>query len=147
MTTPTPMPPDEQHHLVGEATKTLLGQAPSGWERIIMDYMVVGRKVNVGAIARLQDGSTQRFPAPRELAPMLSALRQGMYTPDGGAWYSFRLIVQPPDRFTIQYNWNDQPPFPAPPAREQFALDQERFPRTPENMPEWFQRGLDGLDG
>lgn len=144
MTTPAPMPPDEQHHLVGEATKTLLGHAPADWDRIIMDYMVLGKKVSVGAIAKMRDGSTQRFPAPRELAPMLSALRKGMYTPDGGTWYSFRLIVQPPDRFTIQYNWTEQPPFPALPDREQFVLDQERFPRPPQNMPEWFQRGLNG---
>ena len=50
------------------------------------------------------------------------------------------LLTQAP----AGWNRKEQPPYPTPPEREQYALDQERFPRTPENMPEWFRHGLDG---
>lgn len=144
MTQPTPISPDEQHRLVGEMTKMVLAQVPEGWREIIVDYMTIGKKVNVGGLAVMRNGSTERFRPQRELAPLISELRRGMYTEDGGAWYSFRLGIEPPDTFTIQYNWNEQPPFPSMPDRDQFVLEQERFPRAEENMPEWFRRGLLG---
>ncbi|PXY24813.1 hypothetical protein DI005_04565 [Prauserella sp. PE36] len=140
----TPMPPDEQYRLLGEATKVVLEQAPSGWQRIIMDYLTLGGKVNVGASAMLADGRVVRLSPPRTLAPLFSDLRSGMYTQDVGTWYSFRLIIDPPDTFSVKYNYNDLPSFPSAPEREHFQREQERFPRSPENMPDWFQRGLQG---
>jgi hypothetical protein len=142
MTAATPMNPAEQNDLLGEATKILLGSTPADWQRLILDYMIVGKRVNVGGAVRMADGSTQRIKPPRELAPLFSRLRRGMYAEGAGTWYSFRLIIDPPDTYSVQYNWNDEPPFPSVPEPEQFALDQERFPRSDENMPEWFRRGL-----
>ncbi|MCT2584350.1 hypothetical protein [Actinophytocola gossypii] len=136
--------PPEQNDLLGEATKLLVDQLPAGWHRLILDYMALGKKVNVGAAVRMADGTTPRVSAPRELAPLFSRLRGGMYVAGRGTWYSFRLIVDPPARYSVQYNWNDQPPYPTPPAPEHFRLEQERFPRAEDAMPEWFRRGLTG---
>ncbi len=140
----TPLPPDEQHRLLGEATRTMLELAPTGWHRIILDYMTLGRRINVGSSAMVGDGSVVRLAPPRTLAPLFAQLRSGMYAQNTGTWFSFRLIIDPPRTFAVKYNWNDLPPFPAVPDREHFEIDQERFPRSPENMPDWFRHGLHG---
>ncbi|MFC4003898.1 hypothetical protein ACFS2C_14450 [Prauserella oleivorans] len=142
MTSAMPMSPAEQNELLGEITTILVRDLPPGWQRLVMDYLNVGRHVNVAAGVRMADGSTRRVSPPKETARLFSRLRQGMYVEGRGSWYSLELIVDPPARFSVRYNWDEEPRFRSEPAPEQFAVDQERYPRADENMPEWFRRRL-----
>ena len=134
--------PQEQSELLGEITTTLVGAAPEGWRRLIFDFMVVGKHVNVAFGGRLSDGSTRQVQVPREISEPLSRLRNGMYAEGLGTWYSLDLVIDPPDRYKARFNRDAEPPFRTPPAPEQYALDLEWFPRTEENLPEWFRANL-----
>ncbi|WP_199433275.1 hypothetical protein [Qaidamihabitans albus] len=142
MTTGTPMTPPEQNELLGEITTLLVDHLPEGWRRLVMDYLVVGRHVNVAAGVRMADGSTRRWSPPKESARLFSSLRSGMYVEGRGTWYSLELIVDPPATYSVRYNWDDEPGFRSAPDPEHFRLDQERFPRDEENMPAWFRDRL-----
>jgi hypothetical protein len=134
--------PIEQNELLGEISRMVIAAAPPNWQRLIFDFMTVGKHVNVGVGAALDNGARQQVPAPRELSKPLSKLRRGMYAEGLGTWYSMDMVIDRPDRYHVRFNRDDEPRFQTPPAPEQYALDQERFPRTPENMPDWFRAKL-----
>lgn len=134
--------PQEQSELLGEITTTLVGAAPQGWRRLIFDFMVVGKHVNFAFAGRWPDGSTRQVELPRAVSKPLSRLRRGMYADGLGTWYSLELVIDPPAMYNARFNRDSEPRFRTPPAPEQYALDQERFPRTGENLPEWFRAKL-----
>jgi hypothetical protein len=134
--------PIEQNELLGEVAMTLIKAAPPNWRRLIFDFMAIGKHVSVGMGVALDNGARQQVPAPRELSKPLSRLRRGMYAEGLGTWYSMDMVIDPPDRFHARFNRDDEPPFRTPPSREQYALDLERYPRTPENLPDWFRAKL-----
>jgi len=134
--------PIEQNELLGEIAKTLIDAAPPNWQRLIFDFMAIGKHVSVGMGAALDNGVRQQVPAPRELAKPLGKLRHGMYAEGLGTWYSMDMVIDRPDRYHVRYNRDSEPPFQTPPAPDQYTLDLERYPRTPENTPDWFQAKL-----
>jgi hypothetical protein len=142
MTSATQLSPSEQNELLGEITTTLVDTAPEGWQRLIFDFMVVGRHANVAFAASMADGSMRQLSVPKDLSKLLSRLRKGMYAENLGTWFSLELIVDPPARYHARFNHDTEPAFRTPPAPEQFTLDQERFPRSDENLPEWFRSRL-----
>ncbi|UOZ07737.1 hypothetical protein [Amycolatopsis sp. WQ 127309] len=134
--------PIEQNELLGEIAESLIAAAPPNWQRLVFDFMAVGKHVDVGLGAALDNGARQPVPAPREVSKPLAKLRRGMYADGLGTWYSMDMVIDRPDRFQARFNRDDEPPFRTPPAPEQYALDQERYPRTPENTPPWFRAKL-----
>jgi hypothetical protein len=142
MTSAMPMSPAEQNRLLGEITTLLVQELPQGWQRLIMDYMTVGRHVNVACGARMAGGTTRRISPPKATAPLFSQLRHGMYVEGRGTWYSLELIIDPPDTYSVKYNWDEEPRFRSAPAPEQFRLDHEKYPRTAENLPPWLRERL-----
>ncbi|MGY6658276.1 hypothetical protein ACXIZN_39555 [Amycolatopsis sp. TRM77291] len=134
--------PVEQNELLGEITKTLTAAAPEGWQRLIFDFKVIGRQASPAFAARLTDGSTQQISTPKDVSKPLSRLRKGMYAEGLGTWFSLGLVIDPPATYRAQFDRDTEPTFPSPPAAEQYALEQERFPRTDENLPDWFRSKL-----
>lgn len=134
--------PVEQHELLGEITTILVAELPAGWHRLVVEYRAIGRQVGVGSGLRMADGSTVRFAVPKTLAPLFARLRRGMYVEGQGTWHSLDLTVDVPDRYGVRYERDGEPTFAVGP--EQFAVEQERFPRAPGFQPAWFSAGTAG---
>ncbi|WP_238007209.1 hypothetical protein KZZ52_37580 [Dactylosporangium sp. AC04546] len=120
----------------------LVGSLPEGWKRLILDYQVIGRHSSVAIGVRFQDGSTRRWDPPVEVWRLFARLRKGMYVEDRGSWFAFSYIADVPGRYSIKYNWQDEPRFGTPPTPDDFVVDQGWFPRTEEHVPEWFREKL-----
>jgi hypothetical protein len=134
--------PIEQHEVLGEIAKMLIDAAPANWQRLVFDFMVIGKHVSVGMGAALDDGVWQQVSAPRALTKPMAKLHCGMYAEGLGTWYSMDMMIDRPDRFQARFNRDNEPPFRTPPAPDQYTLDLERYPRTPENVPAWFRAKL-----
>ncbi|MBN6039859.1 hypothetical protein [Amycolatopsis sp. 195334CR] len=134
--------PIEQNELLGEITKTLTAAAPAGWQRLIFDFLVLGRQASPAFAARLGDGSVQQVRAPKEVSQPLSRLRKGMYAEGLGTWFSLRLVIDPPATFHAKFDRDNEPAFGVPPAADQYVLEQERFYRSEQNLPDWFRAKL-----
>lgn len=65
----------------------------------------------------------------------------GRDEPDRGTWFSMRLIIEPPANFEVKYNYQNLPNWGTPTA-ENFTIDLERYPRSGDNMPDWFLSNL-----
>ncbi|WP_157606517.1 hypothetical protein [Saccharomonospora cyanea] len=139
-----PLNPVEQNELVERITAGLVAGLPEGWQRLVMDYVNIGRYVSVASGVMVSDGSIQQWEPPTTVAPLFHELRHGMYMPGRGTWYSMELIIDPPAMYSVRYNRTDPPPLPQPPPAGEFALDLERYPRAAEEVPGWFAAQVPG---
>lgn len=139
--------PVQQNELLGTITTAVVEALPPGWCRVMIDYRMVGRTVDVAVGVEDTGGTYRRWEPPVDVWKMFQRLRGGMYRDGEGTWFSARFGIEPSARFTIQYNWRNEPDFDPYPAAEQFAIEQERFPRAEEYMPEWFRQRLVAVGG
>ncbi|WP_116202154.1 hypothetical protein [Amycolatopsis circi] len=136
---PVPQDPDE---LLSEISAALIAAAPQGWQRIVFDFMALGRHANLACGARMADGSTQQVPVARELSKPLAQLRRSKYVQGRGTWYTLSLVIDPPSNHQASFNEDDEPAFHTPPRPEDYALDQELYPRDEDYLPLWFSARL-----
>ncbi|WP_040724108.1 hypothetical protein [Nocardia veterana] len=136
--------PQEQDELLTEITRMLVGAlAATGWQRLMIDYSVVGRTVDAGIGLTDASGRMRHWEPPTEVWRLFARLRKGMYQQDLGVWFGCRLTIEPPSRYHIQYNREVEPRFPTPPSPDDFLLEERRYPRKREAMPQWYARQLD----
>lgn len=136
--------PVEQQEKLVEITNDVLRTLPAGWTRLILRARMIGTHSESTTGVKMADGSVQRWPFPQEVWRKFQQLRKGMYSEGLGSWIEFEYIVDPPGRFSIQYNRDQEPQFRQVPANRDFATENQWFPRADEHMPEWFRSGLDG---
>ncbi|EFL10836.1 hypothetical protein [Streptomyces sp. AA4] len=135
-------PTADPEQLLGEISTALVAAAPQGWQRIAFDFMALGRHANLACGARMADGSTRQVPVARELSRPLAELRRSKYVRGRGTWYSLSLVVDPPSNYQASFNEDDEPAFHTPPRPEDYALDQELYPRDEDYLPLWFSARL-----
>jgi hypothetical protein len=134
--------PLEQNELLGELTALVVAAQPPDWREVMIDYRHLGRQTD-GAVGVLDPSGTHVvWEPPAEVWRMLQRLRGGMYRDGEGTWFSVRLTIVPPARFTAEYNWRHKPSFLKWPAADEFVVEQDRFPRGRAYMPDWFSEGL-----
>lgn len=134
--------PKDPEQLLSEISAALVAAAPQGWQRIVFDFMALGRHANLACGARMADGSTQQVSVPRELSRPLAELRRSKYVQGRGTWYTLSLVIDPPSHYQASFNEDDEPAFHTPPRPEDYALDQELYPRDEDYLPPWFSARL-----
>ncbi|MGW3996184.1 hypothetical protein [Amycolatopsis sp. NPDC004772] len=135
--------PIQQKEELDGITKALVDALSPGWRQLMIDFRAVGRNIDVAVGLTGPDGQERVWDPPAEVWRAFQRLRGGMYTENEGTWFSARYTLEPPSRFTIQYNYENQPDFQPPPAPGEFATEQERFPRDEASMPDWYRAGLE----
>ncbi|WP_148046362.1 hypothetical protein [Halostreptopolyspora alba] len=80
---------------------------------------------------------------PGDVLMNMSKLRTGMHRDDVGTWFSAVYEVRRPGNFSIEYNYDDEPSLNFPLVNSQFAVELQRFPRSPEATPEWLREKAD----
>jgi hypothetical protein len=129
---------DRQRHLVETIRQELLAALPADCVRFdIKAYLVVGiTHLTVHALTAQR--TTVPVDVPTSIQTHLGELRDLMYVPGRGTWFSARLLLTA-DSFGIVYNdWYDPAWWPgiSPVA---WVRDLEWFPRDPEHLPEWLR--------
>lgn len=136
-TTGDPKPPSP----IGELVERIQSVAPEGWYRLnvniwasVVTYQFEGR-------VTMPDGSAHPVELSG-LAGFVAALRQQMYEPGRGTWFSARVSVEQGREADVSFNYDEDPAwFPdVPPAA--FARDLEAFPRTEKYIPLWLEERL-----
>lgn len=133
---------NQQNDELNTMTAELIGALPPGWVELVIDYRQIGRSPDVAVGVTGPDGRDRVWDPPAEVWRALQRLRGGMYRQDEGTWFSARYELQAPSRFTIQYNWKNEPDFQPYPDSSHFAIEQEWFPRTEAYMPPWYRERL-----
>jgi hypothetical protein len=138
--------PTEQQEKLAEITQEILPTLPHGWVRLVVRVKMIGMHSEADTGVKMPDGSVRGWSFTPEVWRKFQQLRKGMYTEGLGSWIAFEYILDPPGRYTIRYNRDEAPRFDEAPSAEDFATEQKWFPRADEQMPEWFRRGLAGVN-
>ncbi|GAA1342447.1 hypothetical protein [Saccharothrix algeriensis] len=137
--------PTEQQQKLAEITQAVVATLPEGWQRLVVRASMIGRHSEMSSGVRMPDESVRAWEMPPEVWRMFQQLRKGMYAEGLGTWIGFEYIVDPPFRYQVRYNREEQPAFEAAPSPDDFATENRWFPRAETHMTEWFRRGLQGV--
>jgi hypothetical protein len=111
---------------------------PGEWNEIRIEV-----RGNVGAlgISPVADTSVQ-VGIPLEVSMELRKLRETMADPERGAWLTANVVIPRSGKATFSYDWMSKPDWgPVGGIDDVLYLDDlKKFPRTPENIPDWYPR-------
>ncbi|MFI6346050.1 hypothetical protein [Streptomyces sp. NPDC050560] len=134
--------PPAQHELLEQVTALVVDTLPPSWLEAVIVYRHVGRANDASVSVKDAGGSEQMWEPPVETWGLFQRLRDGMYREGEGTWFSVRYLVRASGRFEVDYDWTNRPDFADFPPADQFAAEQERFPREEAHMPDWFRQQL-----
>jgi hypothetical protein len=145
--TPEPWaaPTREQRYdqLLQQAGAALIGAAPPGWRRIDLVVRVAAGVQDLGLSVVMADLTDVAVDPPAEAARALVELRELTATPELGAWFSARFVVDPPGEFRVHYNHDHDPLWDPPIPPDAFGRDLAAHPRPAARIPGWLRRRLD----
>jgi hypothetical protein len=99
---------------------------------------------NVGTLGFSQSwDSSARGPKISARATMaMDAIREATADPQRGAWLTAEVRIPRTGTATFAYDWMKQPAWEAIDGLDEalYFDDLKAFPRTPENIPEWYPR-------
>lgn len=90
----------------------------------------------------LYDGTVAPREMPLEVRRAFVDMRDLLYEPDQGTWFSARFVMDPPDHYRVAFNFDVDPVWDPPVAAEVYAKDLETYPRSPGNTPRWLHAVL-----
>ncbi|MBB5954981.1 hypothetical protein FHS29_001551 [Saccharothrix tamanrassetensis] len=143
-TQPSGRPTSEQRHdeLLQRIGGLLLDAAPEDFRRIDLLVRMTVSVQDLALTVYRPDGSTPEVLPPEELTAAFQEMRQVLYQPGRGAWFSCRCVVNAPVRIDITYNFDHDPQFSPPVPAADFARDLKVFPRDEAFVPDWLRAKL-----
>lgn len=142
MSNPTPLSPPEQEEVLREIGGALVAAVPDEWQELeLIFYSTVGID-GASFVVTKPDGTKDTRTSPTPAMRKFGELRSAMYEEEKGSWFTARLIIRPPGRFEVDYDYDSEPEFVPPLTAGAYALDFDYFPRSAENTPEWLREKL-----
>jgi hypothetical protein len=133
---------------VAVATSRGLGRGWSTCTDVYVQVQLVGQLD--GTLTTLDGQQVQRPLAEMDLFEAWRHLREVMYIPGKGTWFTARLSVESNGRHHFDFDWDNKPRWPAHvdasgevlegehPGTSDLRADLDRFPRSREFLPAWF---------
>ncbi|MER7016110.1 hypothetical protein ABT324_32180 [Saccharopolyspora sp. NPDC000359] len=142
MSTPPDNSAPEADEIRQQVVDSLLANAPSDWAEIQLDFRASSTICQAEVSGSVLSGSPLLMPPPDGTTGRLKALRAVMFEPGRGTWFSLHLGVQRGGSPQYRFNYTDDPHWRPPVAPTVFTLDQERFPRDDQYIPDWLRERL-----
>ncbi|WP_105565738.1 acetate and sugar kinases/Hsc70/actin family protein [Microbacterium halophytorum] len=128
--------------LRSEMAEEFASAAPDGWSRIEHSISSVGSVTDTSTAVTLTNGETALLDPPRAVVLARRELRRAMYEPERGTWFSMELVVTREGTAETTYNYEGEPWSHTPIGPQRWLADQKKFPRSPENRPDWLRAKL-----
>ncbi|GAB3953199.1 hypothetical protein GCM10029976_092920 [Kribbella albertanoniae] len=128
---------DRNTELLNTIGRSMVASAPDEWKELTLVVSAVHSMMESGLEAKTSDGSvvdSETIDDAGEEA--VEELREIMYQPGKGTWYGARFTVDSAGNFEADFDY-DNPPLDGDATAEMLADDQERFPRSPDRLPDW----------
>ncbi|WP_063746995.1 hypothetical protein [Saccharothrix sp. NRRL B-16314] len=143
-TQPSDRSASEQRHdeLLQHIGGVLLDAAPDGFRRIDLLVRMTVAVQDATLKVYMPDRGTPEVVPPEGLIAAFQELRQVLYQPGRGTWFSARCVVNAPARIDVTYNVDHDPGFDPPVPAADFARDLQVFPRDEAYLPDWLRAKL-----
>lgn len=126
-----------EHEKLIEIGRGLASEAPEGWLRIEA-YVSMLAEVSAASVEVCkEDGVRDSISIPFMTSMAFRELRTGMHTAEHGTWFSAQYTLEKTGRFKVEYDHENEPPFPYALDPERYANDYFNYPRSLESIPNW----------
>jgi hypothetical protein len=136
------MDSEEQQMVLQSIGRQILEVVPEDWDRIVMNYSGVVELSSWSLEVVRSDGEVESAKLPLRASVEMNSLRAGMHQEGKGTWFSARFVMERPGKFHVEFDYDNEPPFPYELDPERYAADYRYFPRKWENIPQWLRKKL-----
>jgi hypothetical protein len=132
----------EASRILGWVCGRLFDTAPQGWRRLDLKVTMASTVDDIVHTAVMEDGSTPVHEPPMEIRAAFADVRELLYEPGLGTWFSIRLVLDPPDFYRVNVNYDVDPVWDPPVDVRVLEEDLKAYPRSEENIPPWLRKAL-----
>ena len=112
-------------------------------DRVEMQVSVAGGVLAGRTRIYRLDGSLESIIGPADAFEAAEVLRDAMHRRDAGTWFTAVFTVTSAGKMSASYDYDHEPELGHFSA-DAYRADFDRFPRTPENTPDWLAAILAG---
>ncbi|WP_409490542.1 hypothetical protein [Amycolatopsis sp. cmx-11-12] len=113
--------------------------APDGWVKVSLTVSATVLAYDYATEIRLADGRSGDIDLPAEVRGGFRELRNRMYEPGRGTWFSATLVLTSGVAPEFTFNFDEDPKWWPPLHPTTFTRDLETFPRDEEHVPPWLR--------
>ncbi|RKS05673.1 uncharacterized protein DUF600 [Nocardiopsis sp. Huas11] len=133
------MDPQEQSETLRKLGDLILDEVRGPWTEIALKYQgFITLTTSIITVTR-EDGNTEKVVPPSTVDELMDQIRDEMYEQGKGTWFSAQYTITPPGRFSVDFDYDNQPTFPFEPDPKTYYEDMAHFPRDFENTPDWLK--------
>lgn len=133
----------EHTELMQRISTSLTESAPRDWKEIRVTFRGSSTICQVAVSGTTNENSQLLSAPPREIVDLMRELREAMYQPGRGTWFSAQVRITRNTGPEFTFNFDEDPIWSPPVAPTLFKLDQERYPRDAPHIPDWLRARLD----
>lgn len=131
-----------QGQLVEDIARAIVGKVEGSWTELRYEISSLAPYSQDLTYITLPSGEVlQKFP-PRGIIELADELREVMYRPGKGTWFSAVFTITAAGAVDAQFNFDDEPEWSRPTEPVFYVQDLERFPRDESAIPEWLAKQL-----
>ncbi|MER5393061.1 hypothetical protein [Saccharopolyspora sp. NPDC002686] len=142
MSTPPNNRQPEPDQIRQQVVDSLLASAPPDWAEIRLEFRASSTICQAEVSGSTLTGAPLLMPPPEGTTGRLKAVRAAMFEPGRGTWFSLHIGVKRNGSPEYRFNYTDATHWRPPVAPTVFTLDQERFPRDDQHIPDWLRERL-----
>lgn len=131
-----------QGELISEIARTVVEVVDEPWTTVQYVARSLAPYMTHGTYVTRPDGSVERQFPPEEAVDLADELRQVMYQPGAGTWFTAVVTVDDQGRVSAEFNYDDEPDWPRPVEPVWYVQDLAKFPRDADAIPDWLRNRL-----
>jgi hypothetical protein len=135
---------ERSNQLINEISQISFGNLPvDDWNTFFIDVCALNKMISVKA-SYDKDGVIHSFDPEsdgQDISLKFKELRTIHYntTPNKGAWYSVKLIVDKTGKVKMTFDYDNKPAFKYEPSKDKFIDDLKVFQREDRLVPAWLR--------
>ena len=131
-----------QGQLVEEIARAVVGKVQVQWMKLRYEISSLAPYSEHLIYITVPAGEVEREFPPRGISDLTDELREVMYRPGKGTWFSAVFTITAAGAVDAQFNFDDEPEWSRPTEPVFYVQDLERFPRDESAIPEWLAKQL-----
>lgn len=137
-----------QGQLVQEIARDTALEASRGgdWDSLLLTVRSLAPYDETQLGITRPSGEDRSLLPPRDTSKLIDELRDVMYRPNAGTWFSMELTVTRQDgrgKVDVSFNYDEMPAWSDFPASIMFVQDLRRYPRDDEHTPGWLREQVE----
>ncbi|MFC7403606.1 hypothetical protein [Georgenia alba] len=144
-TDPDENPMNRHAESLKRVAQGLVDVAPAGWTQARVLARMIGKRGELVAAYTGEDGKQKALKGlPPDVGRALAEMKGASHEPGKGTWLTALVTLERGGKLTLNIDRTNEQKWTKPPEPSDYEHELKRFPRDPENVPDWFRERMDG---